>query len=53
MPRTVEQIEDDIAAVKANHNWSSDPVAMRLCSALVEEKNLLTQIPVPPPAGKY
>ena len=48
MPRTIAQIEADIAAIKTNPNWATDPVAKRLYAALVEEKNLLQQ-----PAGKY
>ena len=50
MPRTIAQIEADIAAIKTNPNWATDPVAKRLYAALVEEKNQLTQ---PHPTGKY
>ncbi len=53
MPRTVEQIEADIAAVTANPNWTTDPVDKVLYGELLREKYQLTPVPVPPPIGKY
>lgn len=52
MPRTVEQIEADIEAVKRISNWITNEAALNAFTALVTEKNLLNQVSVPPPAGK-
>ncbi len=52
MPLTVEQIEADIAAIRASPNWATNPIAMGLYTELLKEKNLLTQSSQAPPAGK-
>jgi phage terminase large subunit-like protein len=53
MPRTVEEIEVDIKAVKANPNWAVSEAFASLYAELLKEKNKLTQAQVPPPSGKY
>ena len=41
--RTIKQIEADIAAVKANPNWITDPNHAMRFAALMEEKDILTK----------
>lgn len=41
MPRTVEDIEADIASLKSNPNWSTDTASMNLFTELLKEKNQL------------
>ena len=52
MPRTAEQIEADIQAVKQNPNWATNDAALNAIAAFTIEKSQLTQ-GVPPAAGKY
>ncbi len=49
MPRTIEQIEGDINAIKSNPNWATSEAFSAAIAAFTNEKNQLTQ----PPAGKY
>ena len=53
MPRTIEQIDADIAAIKAaNPNWASNDTSLNAITAFTNEKNQLTQSSQALPAGK-
>jgi hypothetical protein len=49
MPRTIEEIESDINAIKSRSDWATREGALNAIAALINEKNLLQ----PSPAGKY
>jgi hypothetical protein len=45
MPRTTEEIEAEINAVKQNNaNWASNAVVLAYITELLKEKNLIGQI---------
>ncbi len=47
MSRTIEQIEADIAAVKANPNWARNEATLKAIAAFTNEKNELTGKNIP------
>jgi hypothetical protein len=43
MPRSIEDIERDIAAGKGNLTWFENGICMATIAAFVNEKNILTK----------